>query len=102
METLSYFVVFAAGIAVDATYNYFRNKGEKSAYENGYKRAKSEEDIRKNAFEKGKYQERYNHQDFNSTPYPMGVPKVPTKKQFVDEEFMANLKTNGKAIARIK
>lgn len=93
MNTLACFAFFAAGIAVDATYNYIRKRGENRAWHTGYGRAKREESIRKEMREK--YEGNYNFPSYDI------VPKKENKINKVPESFMDELHTNGRAVIRL-
>ena len=96
MDAISYFVCFAAGIALDATYNRLRKVGEQKAYSKGYKQAKKEEEIKTDTQRQCERIQRVEE-------LPMyGVDTVKPKRRIytIPESFMDELQANGCAVTK--
>ncbi len=88
METIPYFLCFAAGMIVDAVYHQRSKVAEQKAYDRGYNKG------RKQAL---KETEKKNEESYTVTPEPatqaVDIAVIP-------EAFMDDLHANGKAVWR--
>ena len=74
MNVLSYFVAFAAGMALNAAYNYFSRDAEYRAYRKGLRHAREEEKLRQPSHKRGKL---YRNCAFDT---PIAKPKTKKNK----------------------
>lgn len=96
MNPIPYFLCFAAGMAVNAIYNQRQKVAENKAYNRGYKQAQKEENIR---IENRTYrQNRVCELPAEYNLEPEAEPKRNVRT--VDESFMENLFTNGRAVVK--
>lgn len=113
MSIIAYALVFAAGIATNAVYNNIRRNGECRAYEDGYKQAQREEAIRKEAMASKRFHDYFRtpieNNVYTTNPAPRFVPQMqqnadnqPKKPIKIDESFMDELHTNGRAVRVVK
>ena len=98
MNVLSYFVAFAAGMALNAAYNYFSRDAEYRAYRKGLRHAREEEKLRQPSHKKGRL---YRNYAFDT---PIAKPKIEKKdnKIVIPESFMDELKKNGRAVIKLR
>lgn len=96
MNPIPYFICFAAGMVVNAIYNQRQKVAEQKAYNKGYKQAQKEENIR---IENRTYRQNRVYElptEYNLEPETEQKRNVRT----VDESFMENLFTNGRAVVK--
>ena len=94
MNIITYILLFAAGIVVDAIYNRRQQKAEADAYVRGYNSAKSEEQYYKNGVSEGKIQEMLRH--------PIEERQPRHAKANIDESFMDTMHKHGHATMQIQ
>lgn len=93
MNVFVCFVCFGAGVALDATYNYYRRRAEQKACNNGYQQGKREEQIRREADERVHFYEWL----YKPIPTPQKNDNI-----IIPDKFMDDLHNNGRAAMRIK
>ena len=101
MKSIIIAILFVAlGITLHALHTYIVRESSKRAYANGYNQAKKEEQIRKDASSGVRYPWR-TYPIVNTTTT---ADKKETKgaKPLINEEFMEELKANGRAAAKIQ
>lgn len=98
MDVLTSFLCVAAGIALDATYNYLRKNGERKAYLDGYDKAKNEDRLCRHAYDEGKAAEQVSQMMHGVYPkHAEGKHSVN-----VPESFVEHLNNNGQATMKLK
>lgn len=98
MKSIIIAILFVAlGITLHALHTYIVRESSKRAYQNGYNQAKKEEQIRKDASAGVRY-------PWRTYPIVNTEEKKETKvaKPLINEEFMEELKANGRAAAKIQ
>ena len=95
------------GFAIAEFYNHVRREGERRAYCNGYKQAQKEENIRIESAQIAQEQKWF----YRSPDYYIPTCGIVTDSKDnnehkngykVDESFMENFQTNGRAITQIR
>ena len=100
MDIVSAFLCVAAGVALDATYNYLRKNGERKAYLEGYDRAKDEDLACKRAYDEGKAAEQVSQMMHGVYP-PKHTEGKPNNIN-MPESFLEHRNQNGQATMKIK
>ena len=103
MDIIPAFLCVAAGVALDATYNYLRKKGERKAYTEGYDKAKDEDRLCQRAYDEGRAAEQVAQMRYGV--YPSHTPKHAEGKRnevSVPKSFIEHRNQNGQATMKLK